>query len=136
MALVPLTRPTNMKNATLRLGATDTFEALTSVTLTPTPGGSVTLISGRVIKDPASWTLDINHIQDLAATGLTRYAYDHEGEEVDFELSCDDEADPIVGKVTIDPLAIGGAAGANAQSSASLAVTGKPAWGPVTTPAG
>ncbi|MCL1871829.1 MAG: hypothetical protein FWF90_15645 [Promicromonosporaceae bacterium] len=125
MTAVPLTNLVRMRDATLTLG-TDNYEAaVVSGAITPS-FSSVDLIDGSSVDD-VTWVLDINHVQDSDAGGLTRYLFDQAGQLVPFTLTLSTGADPISGTVRVRPFAAGGARGV-AQSSGSLPIVGTPTW--------
>lgn len=129
MAIIPLTKPYTMKNATFAV-ATDNYEtALTAVTFTPTAGGIVQLINGSQISGDASWVCQLGTVQDLAPTGLTRYLMDHEGEELAVAFVPELEGPTVNATLTITPGAFGGTADNDPkQAQVNLPVKGKPAF--------
>lgn len=127
MAVIPLTKPYTMKNATLMV-ALDNYEtALTGVTFTPTAGTTIQLINGSQLRGDASWVCQLGTIQDLAPTGLTRYLMDHEGEELACTFVPEVAGPTVAATLTITPGAFGGVANNDPkQANVDLPVKGKP----------
>jgi hypothetical protein len=129
MAIVALTQPYTMKNATFAVAADNYETALTGVTFNPTAGGIVQLINGSQISGDASWVCQLGTVQDLAPTGLTRYLMDHEGEELAVTFVPELEGPTVNATLTITPGTFGGAADNNPkQAQVNLPVKGKPTF--------
>lgn len=77
-----------------------------------------------------TWNLTGTFLQDLrtgATQGITMYCLEHAGQEVDFVFTPNSTESPgFKGKVTIDPIAIGGDSGDVATADFEFAVTGQP----------
>lgn len=129
MAIVALTQPYTMKNATFAVAADNYETALTGVTFNPTAGGIVQLINGSQISGDASWVCQLGTVQDLAPTGLTRYLMDHEGEELAVTFVPELEGPTVNTTLTITPGTFGGTADNNPkQAQVNLPVKGKPTF--------
>lgn len=129
MAIVPLTTPYTMKNATFAVVADNYETQLTGVTFTPTAGTAIQLINGSQIRGEASWVCQLGTIQDLASTGLTRYLMDHEGEELACTFVPEAEGPTVAATLTITPGAFGGVANNDPkQANVDMPVKGKPAF--------
>lgn len=131
MAVIPLTKPYVMNDATFVVAADNYEAALSQVQLDPTVQTSTwSAINGdkRRGQARAEWSVTLGLAQDLDPDGFLRYLHDHEGEVVDAVLV------PIAaGGVSVEvslwiaPASIGGTAGADlAQSTVTLAVEGRP----------
>lgn len=132
MAVVPLTSPYVMQEATLEIDVDDFTEAVSEVTFTPSATVSTWRgIGGNVRRASATaeWTLTLGHAQDLAPTGLTRYLLDHEGETKTVTLTPLTAGPSITADVIISPATIGGSAGSElTPGTVTLAVDGKPVF--------
>lgn len=83
MAIIALTNPYALKNATLSIEADDYTAAVTQVEFTPSVATStVRTIDGVAHKDQSTseWNCTIGFIQDLDPSGLLRYMLDNDGE--------------------------------------------------------
>lgn len=78
--------------------------------------------------DSSVWTLSLAGIQDyVAARGLARYLFDHEGEKADFTVEPIAGGVGMTGTCTIKSVPFGGETGNWAEMSVDLPVDGRPA---------
>lgn len=123
--------PFYLQNATLKLGD-DNYEAtVSSATLTPSSSSSVwRAINGdaHTLASKASWTLDLTFAQDHETVkSLSLYAFDHELEEIAFEVRPKGTGHSgYQGVCILTPGAIGGPSDGTLEASASFPVLGKP----------
>ena len=132
MAVVPLTKPYSLNNATMKIGDDNYEAAVSGVEFTPAVKTSEwKSISGHTINsiDPSSWTCTLNYAQDLAPTGLTRYLHDHEGDWVACEFVPETDGPSITATLQLAAAKIGGQVGNGVVTgTATLGVQGKPAF--------
>lgn len=132
MAVIPLTTPYSLKNATMTIAVDDFTAALSQVEFVPSVSSSTWRgIGGNVIKDQtiAEWTANLGFAQDLAAAGLLRYLHDNEGTQVTAVFTPKAGGPTVTADLILSPGAIGGSADGNlATATASLGVVGKPAF--------
>lgn len=132
MAVIALTTPYSLKNATLSIAADDYTAAVSQVEFTPATSTSTwRSIGGDVRKAQAiaEWSCTVGLAQDLASTGLLRYLLDNDGQEKVAVFTPVTAGPTITATLVITPAAIGGTAGPDlATSSATLAVVGKPTF--------
>lgn len=124
-------KPIVLRDCTLTVAADDYAKHVSGVTITPTTG-SVTwngLTPDAAFNFPTAttWGAQLDYAQDWeTANSLSRYLFDHEGEEVTMTF------EPVAGglgweiDVVIAPGSIGGQVNAVAASSVTLGVQGKP----------
>lgn len=126
--------PFVMKDALVTIGADSFQKAVTKVVFTP----SSSVITAKAVApgavytdvDAATWTLDLEWLQDWATAGnLGKYLHDNEGSSVSMTFEPITGGATITATVVITPGPIGGGVGEFAPASASLGVTGKPAIG-------
>lgn len=132
MALVPLTTPYSMNDATLSIDVDDFTAAVSQVQFDPTSQtGTWRGIGGNVrrAQSAAEWACQLGMAQDLAPAGLLRYLHDHEGESKPAVFTPKSGGPAVLATLLISPATIGGSAGADlATSTVTLAVDGKPAF--------
>lgn len=130
MALVPLTTPYSLTDATMAIGADDFTEAVSQVDFAPNaPRGTFRGIGGKVRRTQATaeWDVTLGLAQDLAPTGLLRYLLDHEGESKVATFTPKTGGPAVIATILVSPAGIGGTAGADtAVSTVTLAVDGRP----------
>lgn len=126
--------PIVIKDALVQLG-TDSYEAAV-VKAVFTPSASVitakAVAPGAVYTDAdaATWTLDLEWLQDWATSGnLGAYLHANEGDTVTATFEPIAGGATITASVVITPGPIGGGVGSFATATASLGVSGKPAIG-------
>lgn len=126
-------------SGTLTLGGTsgvDFSAQVTSCTVTPEAGDVITVLSGDTIGNYTA-NLAVNFLQDLTTAGITAYSFDNAGTTVDFEFVPNTALGAkIAGRVTIDPLPVGGATTEIAQSDVSWTCPELPTFTAATTPTG
>lgn len=128
--------PFIMKNAIVTLGSPgdDFAAACSSAGITPSGGTAEFkgLKKSAVFTFPtaATYTLDLEYAQDWHSdSSLSRWLWDHRGENVPFVLDPDDLGDGHTsweGTVAITAGGIGGAVDAVATASVSLGIVGEP----------
>lgn len=132
MAVIPLTSPYSLKNATMSIAADDFTAALSKVQFDPSTSAATWRgIGGNVLRDQtvAEWTCVLEFAQDLDPDGLLRYLLDHEGEKVAAVFTPVSGGPDVLATITLSPGSIGGGADGNyATASVSLAVDGKPTF--------
>lgn len=124
--------PFMMQDVILTLGANSYEATVSSATLTP--ANSTTTWKGLkkgstfTFASFATWSLDLDYAQDFTAlTTLSNYAFDHEGEDIAFELRPKGTGTSgFSGTCILSPGAIGGAVDGVATATASFPVKGKP----------
>lgn len=125
--------PLFMKDALVKFGASDSYEAAVSdVKFTPTASIVTTrgLAPAAIYQEMelASWSLEMTYLQDWSVlTSLARYLYANEGSEVTLTFEPISGGATITSTVTITPGDIGGAVGAYAEATVKMACT-KPAF--------
>lgn len=124
-------KPIVLRDVLLSIAADDYEKHVSGVTITPTTG-SVTwngLTPAAAYSFPTSttWALQLDYAQDWdTANSLSRYLFDHEGEEVSMTF------EPVKGglgwqvDVVIVPGSIGGQVNAVATATVTLGVNGRP----------
>jgi len=140
MAVIEV-RPFIMRNAIITFGepGDDFAKAVSSAVLTPSTGSSEFkgLKPSAVFTFPQAtlYTLDLSYAQDWASeVSLSRYLWDHKGEQVPFTVNPDDQAGvtPAVGStswsgtVALTSGGIGGDVDSVAVTTVSLGVIGEP----------
>lgn len=115
----------------------DNYEAHVSG-VTFTPSSSVTTWKGLTpdavfsFGTNATWTCDLEFAQDWSTAGaLSRYLFEHEGEEIDVVFAPVSGGPTISATLIVTPGAIGGAVDSVATATVSLGVKGKPTLAPV-----
>lgn len=135
MALVPLTSPYSLKNASFSVAQDDFTAAISQVQFDPSTSSSTWRgIGGNVVRDTnaAEWTATIGYAQDLAAGGFARWLHDHEGETVTATFEPVDDGPTVTATLVISPGTIGGTADGNTvTASVQLAVVGRPEFSEV-----
>lgn len=123
MAVIPVV-PRTLKNVVAEFGDDDYRQHLDTVQFVPS--ASTTTWTGLGLNtftdvSTATWTVTLSGAQDWSATGLSRFLFEHEGEEVDFtfRLSADDTV-AFSSKVRITPGAVGGQVNSVAPFSVTL----------------
>ncbi len=118
--------PLFMKNALVKFGATDTYEAAVS-DVKFTPSTSVVTARGLVPSaiyqqaEAASWVLDMTYLQDwVLVTSLARYLYANEGSTVALTFEPIAGGATITANVVVVPGSIGGTVGAYATATVQL----------------
>jgi hypothetical protein len=126
--------PFVMKDALVTLGPDSYQAAITKAVFTP----SSSVITAKAVApgavytdvDAATWTLDLEWLQDWATSGnLGKYLHDNEGDSVSATFEPITGGATITATVVLTPGPIGGGVGVFAPAAASLGVTGKPAIG-------
>lgn len=124
-------KPIVLRDVLLSIAADSYEKHVSGVTITPTTG-SVTwngLTPAAAFNFPTSttWALQLDYAQDWdTANSLSRYLFDHEGQEVTMIF------EPVKGglgwevDVVIVPGSIGGQVNAVATATVTLGVNGKP----------
>lgn len=130
-AIVPT--PLFLKDALVKFGATDSYEAaVRDVKFTP----STSVVTTRAMSpaavyqdvDVATWMLEMTYLQDWSTTtSLARYLYANEGNEVVLTFEPITGGATITATVTIVPGAIGGTVGQYAEATVAMPST-KPAF--------
>ncbi len=131
MAVVALTTPYSLKNATLSIEADDYTAAVTQVEFTPsTATSTVRTIDGVAHKDQSTseWTCTIGFIQDLDPSGLLRYLLDNDGETKSVVFTPTTAGPSISADLVVSPGAIGGTAGADLAVASVTLVSTKPVF--------
>lgn len=131
MAVVPLTSPYALKNATLSIAADDYTAAVTQVEFAPSVATStVRTIDGVAHKDQstAEWNCTIGFVQDLAPGGLLRYLLDNDGESADVVFTPEAGGPSISATLVLSPGSIGGTAGADLNVGTVALVSTKPVF--------
>ena len=131
MAVVPLTTPYSLKNATLSIAADEYTAAVTQVEFSPsTATSTVRTIDGVAHKDQstAEWNCTIGFIQDLDPSGLLRYLLDHDGESKSVSFVPESGGPTITADLVVSPGAIGGTAGADLAVGSVTLVSSKPVF--------
>jgi len=132
MAVIDLTTPYSLKNATLAIEADDFTAAISQVQFTPSTSTATWRgIGGNVVKDQskAEWSCTLAFAQDLAPEGLLRYLLDHDGDKKEVVFTPVAAGPTVTATLVMSPGDIGGTAGADlAASSVSLAVDGRPVF--------
>lgn len=128
--------PFVLKNATLKIGATDTYEgSVSEVTFTPTVQtltwqGMTPAASYSDTSSP-SWVATLGYPQDWKTpNSLSRYLYDHQGETVPVEFTTNPGAGVWTADLIITPGAVGGPVNAYAVATVQLGVSGQPQFTP------
>lgn len=128
------TTPIVLKDCLVTIG-TDSFQtAITKVQLTPSASVQVAkaVSPGAVYTDTdeASWTADLEWLQDWATLGnLGQYLHDNEGDTVPMTFEPKAGGATVTCEVILTPGPIGGGVGVYATAAVSLGVVGKPAIG-------
>lgn len=124
-------KPIVLRDCVLSVAADDYAKHVSGVTITPTTG-SVTwngLTPDAAFNFPTAttWAAQLDYAQDWeTANSLSRYLFDHEGEQITMLF------EPVAGglgwevDVVIAPGSIGGQVNAVATSTVTLGVQGKP----------
>ncbi len=131
MALIALASPYNMSTATLTIVADDYTAAVTEVTFSPkTSASTIRTIDGVAHRDqmPSEWDCTIGLVQDLAPSGLLRYLLANDGLHKSVVFTPKSGGPSVAATLVISAATIGGKGGSQAESSATLAVDGKPAF--------
>ena len=131
MAVVPLTTPYSLKNATLTIDVDDYTAAVTQVEFTPsTATSTVRTIDGVAHKDQstAEWSCTIGFVQDLSATGLLRYLLANDGQSKDVTFTPELAGPSIDATLVVSPGTIGGTAGADLTTATVTLVSTKPVF--------
>ena len=131
MAVVPLTNPYSLKNATLSIDADEYTAAVTQVVFTPsTATSTVRTIDGVAHKDQstAEWSCTIGFVQDLSATGLLRYLLANDGQSKDVTFTPETDGPSIDATLVVSPGTIGGTAGADLTTATVTLVSTKPVF--------
>ena len=131
MAVVPLTNPYSLKNATLTIDVDDYTAAVTQVEFTPsTATSTVRTIDGVAHKDQstAEWSCTIGFVQDLSATGLLRYLLANDGQSKDVTFTPELAGPSIDATLVVSPGTIGGTAGADLTTATVTLVSTKPVF--------
>ena len=131
MAVVPLTTPYSLKNATLTIDVDDYTAAVTQVEFTPsTATSTVRTIDGVAHKDQstAEWSCTIGFVQDLSATGLLRYLLANDGQSKDVTFTPETDGPSIDATLVVSPGTIGGTAGADLTTATVTLVSTKPVF--------
>lgn len=130
MAVIALTSPYSLKNATLSIAADDFTAAVSEVRFSPSTSQTTWRgIGGNVVRDQsiAEWSCTLGLAQDLDPTGLLRYLLDNEGSEVAAVFTPTTGGPAVDATLILSPGEIGGAADGNiATASVALAVVGRP----------
>ena len=123
--------PTYMTESVVTLGATDYAAEVSGFTITPTyqvatfkglKVGSVFTRSGK-----ATWVLTINFGQDHeAATSLSTYLFEHEGEQTTYTVEPIDGGTTFAGDLIAQAGPIGGTVDQFGNATVNLPVLGKP----------
>lgn len=104
---------------TLTIGddvGTDFSVQVTSCTVTPNVGDTLTVLSGDTISDYTA-ALAVTVLQDLTTSGIVAYSWSNAGNTVDFEFTPNSAIGAsISGRVKIDPIQIGGTVGERATA--------------------
>ncbi len=132
-------RPFIMRNAIVSFGGDDFAKAVSTAKIVPSTGSSEFkgLKPSAVYTFPQAtlYTLELSFAQDWAKeTSLSRYLFDHKGEQIAFELNPDDTAGmtPGVGStswagtVALTSGDIGGDVDSVAVSTVTLGIVGEP----------
>lgn len=127
--------PLVLKDVELEIGTDDYRKHVDQVTLAPsTSQMSWTGLGGNTHTDQstATWAATLNYVQDWdTANSLSRYLFDHEGEEVDVTFRPRAGHGPsFLVTLVIAPGAIGGSVNAFATTSVTLGCKSKPALVP------
>lgn len=131
MAVVPLTTPYSLKNATLTIDVDEYTAAVTQVEFSPsTATSTVRTIDGVAHKDQstAEWNCTIGFVQDLAPTGLLRYLLDNDGQSKDVVFTPKTAGPSIAATLVVSPGSIGGTAGADLTTATVTLVSTKPVF--------
>ena len=131
MAVVPLTNPYSLKNATLTIDVDDYTAAVTQVEFSPsTATSTVRTIDGVAHKDQstAEWSCTIGFVQDLSATGLLRYLLANDGQSKDVTFTPKTAGPSIDATLVVSPGTIGGTAGADLTTATVTLVSTKPVF--------
>ena len=131
MAIVALTNPYALKNATLSIDADDYTAAVTQVEFSPsTATSTVRTIDGVAHKDQstAEWNCTIGFVQDLAPGGLLRYLLDNDGESKAVVFTPKTAGPSIAATLVVSPGSIGGTAGADLTTASVTLVSTKPVF--------
>lgn len=135
MTQIPVV-PFVLKDVTLKLGTTDTYEAhVSEVTFTPTSTtltwqGMTPAASFSDVSNP-SWGCQLSYAQDWKTpNSLSRYLYDHQGETVPCEFTTNPGAGVWGADLIITPGAVGGPVNAYAVATVQLGVSGEPVFTP------
>jgi hypothetical protein len=126
--------PFVLKDCLVTIGTDDFQKAVTKVQFTPSASIQVAkaVSPGAVYTDAeeASWTLDLEWLQDWATSGnLGKYLHDNEGDTVSMTFEPITGGATVTASVVLTPGPIGGGVGVFAPATASLGVVGKPAIG-------
>lgn len=131
MAIIALTNPYALKNATLSIETDDYTAAVTQVEFSPSVATStVRTIDGVAHKDQSTseWNCTIGFIQDLDPSGLLRYMLDHDGESKSVSFVPESGGPTITADLVVSPGAIGGTAGADLAVGSVTLVSSKPVF--------
>ena len=132
MAVIALTTPYSLKNATLSIASDDFTAAVSQVEFQPSTSASTWRgIGGNVVRDQsvAEWSVALGLAQDLDPAGLLRYLLDNEGETKTAVFTPTAGGPSVTADIIISPSTIGGTAGADiATGSVTLAVDGAPSF--------
>lgn len=104
----------------------------TNVTLEPSfeeVGEALEVLCGDTLaaSERTMWVLKFTGVQDWTAkTGFTNFAYDHDGEELDFTWTPNKTGPTWSGKVKVKAVILGGAVNTRNTSDAEWPCNGKP----------
>lgn len=120
--------PYYIEDATLKIGATDTYEAhcsrIEATESSPVVWRGLTP-SSRFKR--GAWQLQIDLAQDWeTANSLSNYLFDHDGEVVPVEFAPVAGGQTFYAQAVLAPSGIGGAQGSVAVASVTLELTAKP----------
>lgn len=124
-------KPIVLRDVLLSIAADDYEKHVSGVTITPTTGSvtwnGLTPTAAYSFPTSTTWALQLDYAQDWdTANSLSRYLFDHEGEEVTMTF------EPVKGglgwrvDVVIVPGSIGGQVNAVATATVTLGVNGRP----------
>lgn len=124
-------KPFVLKDVLLKIDA-DNYEAhVSQVEFTPSASTQTwTGLAGNTVTDvsTATWAATLAYAQDWeTADSLSRYLYDHEGDEVAVEFTPRSGSGPkFTASLIITPGAIGGTVNGFATATVTLGMSGKP----------
>lgn len=123
--------PFLMKDCLLTVATSDYAKHVSAVEFVPTASPvtwkGLTPTSVFTFGTNATWVCNLSYAQDWETTdSLSRYLYDHEGEEIEVVFEPVTDGSSITATLIIQPGSIGGAVDSVAVSSVSLGVKGKP----------
>ncbi|WP_349902606.1 hypothetical protein [Parafrigoribacterium humi] len=123
--------PFLMKDCLLTVAASDYAKHVSAVEFVPT--SSVATWKGLTpdsvfsFGSNATWVCNLTYAQDWStADSLSRYLYDHEGEEIEVVFEPVAGGPSVTATLIITPGSIGGAVDSVAVSTVGLGVKGKP----------